>query len=46
MRSLVPIAFFLTTTVYTQQVKIQEANITVEKLKDSIDRYFCTLKNH
>jgi hypothetical protein len=44
MKSLVLIAFLLITTIYSQQVKIQEASKTVEKSADSIDRYSCTQK--
>jgi CubicO group peptidase (beta-lactamase class C family) len=39
MKSSILITFFLITTVYSQQVKIQEANKTVDKSGDSIDRF-------
>jgi CubicO group peptidase (beta-lactamase class C family) len=39
MKSLVLISFFLITTGYSQQVKLQEASNAVENTTDSIDRF-------
>lgn len=45
MKSLVLIAFFLITTVHSQQVKFQEASKTIENTTDSIDRFIENKRN-